>query len=162
MVEGARAEGGRRTGGSCPVRRGFRVVLAALLVLAGAVGYLGILRPWLDGRRMEAVAERLSERIRVGAPEGEVTATVDAMGLGCSPIVDAETWERQGPGGAGRARPWEQAPIADAAHAGVMFVMIRHEVEPWRPTSRDVQVRVYFDAARRVQRVETRDVVTGP
>lgn len=162
MGEGTRAEGGQRASMRCPVRRGFRVVLAGLLLLTGVVAYMGIVRSWLDGRRMAGVAARLTERIEVGATVDEVTATIDAMGLGHSPIVDAETWERKGPGGAGRARPWEHAPVAEDARSGVMFVMIHHEVEPWRPTSRDVQVRVYFDAARRVERIETRDVVTGP
>lgn len=162
MDEGGQAGGGERAGLRCPVRAGFRRFLLGLLVLVGVVGFLGIVRPWLDGRRMEGEVARLVAKIPVGATAGEVTAAIDAMGLGHSPIVDAETWEREGPGGAGRTRAWEHAPVADDTQGGVMFVMIHHEVEPWRATSRDVQVRVYFDAARRVQRVETRDVFTGP
>lgn len=160
MDESARTAGGEEAGLRCPVRAGFRRVLLGLLVLVGVVGFLGIVRPWMDGRRMEGVAATLTHRLTMGATLDEATSVVDAMGLGHSPLVNADTWEREGPGGAGRDPG--HAAGAPGGSLSVMFVMIHHEVEPWRLVSRDIQVRVYFDSAHRLVRAETRDVFTGP
>ncbi|CAG1007738.1 hypothetical protein PHYC_03471 [Phycisphaerales bacterium] len=92
---------------------------------------------------MDALAAQVQGLVRPGMPAVLARRALDDLGIKHSEVKPSAADDS----------------FLDGEKFG-MIAMIRHEA--WQVVTRDVLIRVYFDADSLVTRVETRDVFTGP
>ena len=94
---------------------------------------------------MDSLAAQATAIIKPGMTATEATNALEALGLNHSAVITTEN---------------EQG--ARSPETGVIYSMIQHQVQPWSIGFRNVQIRVFLNSENNVQRVEARNVFTGP